>query len=71
MFSDQAKSLGNLNTATFWRSFLNLWNQVDEEWHSLCSKMADGTILIAQAEKVFRLFQCDNKSTYRQDELQK
>jgi hypothetical protein len=50
--ADTAAKMGDLSGSQFWGAFLQLWLIVNKQWQDLCSTMANGTITIAQTEKV-------------------
>lgn len=58
IFSRIAERL-DLSTVTFWRAFQGLWKDVIQEWDVLCTKLIDGSITLASAEKVFSLFKAE------------
>ena len=66
-FSETAQRM-ELSSVKFWRAFQLVWSEVSKEWKSLCCKMIDGTISLAETEKVFRMFRADGGS-YRYPEI--
>ena len=69
MFSEVAKTnKGELQKATFWRAFLILWKDVWKEWETLCTTMVEGTISLADIDKVFRLYK-SQEGTYKFSEI--
>ena len=67
LFSETAQEM-DLSAVKFWRAFQLVWSEVSKEWKSLCSKMIDGTISLADTEKVFSMFRADGDS-YRFKEI--
>ncbi|XP_076466869.1 E3 ubiquitin-protein ligase rnf213-alpha-like [Babylonia areolata] len=58
----------DLSSVDFWRAFHVVWSDVNTEWQTLCQKMTEGTITLADTQRVFSMFRRDNGS-YRYDEL--
>ena len=51
-----AEKQPELMSTTFWRAFLILWTDVKKEWYMLCEKMIEGSITLAETERIFRIF---------------
>ncbi|XP_076466247.1 E3 ubiquitin-protein ligase rnf213-alpha-like [Babylonia areolata] len=58
----------DLSSQDFWRAFHVVWSDVNTEWQTLCQKMTEGTITLAETQRVFSMFRRDN-GNYRYDEL--
>ena len=69
LFSDAAHR-SDLSSVQFWRAFQIVWSDVSKEWQSLCTQMTEGTISLAETERVFGMF-CTGDGSYRYPEIQR
>ncbi|KAK7488216.1 hypothetical protein BaRGS_00020523, partial [Batillaria attramentaria] len=65
------KEKGRLASMTFWVAFLKLWDTVNKEWKKRCKQMIDGSISLAETEKMFNMFRPEGVDCYIYADIEK